>query len=161
MGYTLEAVIGTPDVLQPVVARWPVAVIAPLGLGLALVPMTDELFDAATDGTTKDALGFWRLPAGFDRGLSEWSVAGPIAFAEAEYFGGVGSQRAAVWDGGRLAVGPLISEEGDTFSSEEGGPISQVLARLGVRRDGHHDEFDTVDLGRNRDTADWLSEPRS
>jgi hypothetical protein len=150
VGYTLEAVIGAPDVLQPIVDRWPVAVIVPLGSGLALVPMTDELFDAATDGTTKDALGFFKLPAGFDRELAGWSAAGPVAYVEAEFFGGVGSQCAALWDGGRLALGPL--------AADEDGPISQVLARLGVSRDGQRDEFDSVGLDRHRHTEDWLPE---
>jgi hypothetical protein len=148
VGYTLEAVIGAPDVLQPIVDRWPVAVIVPLGSELALVPMTGELFDAATDGTTKDALGFFKLPAGFDRELAGWSAAGPVAYVEAEFFGGVGSQQAALWDGGRLTLGPL--------AADGSGPIAQVLTRLGVSREGHHDEFDTVGLGEHRHTEDWL-----
>jgi hypothetical protein len=150
VGYTLEAVIGAPDVLQPIVDRWPDAMIVPLASGLALVPMTDELFDAATDGTTQDAPGFFKLPTGFDRELAGWSAAGPVAYVEAEFFGGVGSQCAALWEGGRLTLGPM--------AADEDGPISQVLARLGVSRDGQRDEFDTVGLDRHRHTEDWLPE---
>uniref|UniRef100_A0AAU2VFF7 Uncharacterized protein n=1 Tax=Streptomyces sp. NBC_00003 TaxID=2903608 RepID=A0AAU2VFF7_9ACTN len=66
------------------------------------MPMTDEVFDAVTDGSTGAELGFWRLPGGFDGLLARWSAAGPLAYAEAEYFGGVGEQRAAVWQPERL-----------------------------------------------------------
>ncbi|MET8030591.1 hypothetical protein [Streptomyces avermitilis] len=36
------------------------------------------------------------------------SLAGrPVAYVEADYFGGVGEQQAAVWDGETIALGPL------------------------------------------------------
>ena len=156
MGYTLEALIGEPDVLRPVVRRWPVAALVTLDGSLSLIPMTDELFDAAGGGSGSEPLGFWKLPAQFDRDLAGWSAAGPVAYVEAEFFGGVGTQRAALWTGGRLALGPLSADE-DEPSDPAGSPISQVLARLGVGREGHHDEFDAVGLGRHRDTEGWIS----
>lgn len=161
MGYVLEAVVGAPEVLRPVVGRWPVAGLVTLGGDLALVPMTDALFDAAGGGAGGSALGFWRLPAGFERELAGWSADGPVAYVEAEFFGGVGTQRAALWAGGELALGPLSVDEGEPFEPA-GSPISQVLARLGVRREGGLDEFDAAGLGRHRDTAGWLAqEPRA
>ncbi|MFZ4239691.1 hypothetical protein ACOZGD_31515 [Streptomyces murinus] len=69
--------------------------------------MTDEVFDAVTDGGTEGALGFWRLPGGFEKLLARWSAAGPVAYVEAEYFGGTGEQRAAVSADGELVLGPL------------------------------------------------------
>ncbi|MEU8611429.1 hypothetical protein AB0C29_25920 [Actinoplanes sp. NPDC048791] len=152
MGYTLEAFIGDPGVLRPVVDRWPVAALVPLSAGLSLIPMTDELFDAAGGGPTSEALGFWKLPAGFE----PERVAGAVAYVEAEFFGGVGTQRAALWMSGRLALGPLFVGEDEHFAPA-GSPISQVLARLGAGREGHHDEFDAIGLGRHRHTEDWLS----
>ena len=70
------------------------------------MPMTDEVFDGVTDGSTAGDLGFGRLPGGFERLLAQWSVSGPVAYVEAEYFGGVGEQRAAVWADGALVLGP-------------------------------------------------------
>jgi hypothetical protein len=58
--------------------------------------------------------------------------------------------------GGRLVLGPLAVGEDEPFDPA-GSPISQVLARLGVGREGHQDEFDAVGLGRHRDTEGWLS----
>ncbi|MFE9694999.1 hypothetical protein [Micromonospora sp. NPDC005806] len=155
MGYTLEAIIGSAAALHTAVTQLSAAVPVPLAQDLALVPMTDELFDAVTDGTTEKVLGFWKLPGGFDRELTFWSSAGPVGYVEADFFGGVGSQRAALWVAGELVLGPLSVGEGEPFAPE-GSPISQLLARLGAERDGYRDEFEAVGLGRHRETADWL-----
>lgn len=98
------------------VAGVPESQVVPLGQGLSLMPMTDEVFDAVTDGSGGGGLGFWRLPGGFGTLLARWSAAGPIAYVEAEYFGGVGEQRAAVWVGGALALGPLDEPTKKRFS---------------------------------------------
>ncbi|MFG3577777.1 hypothetical protein [Micromonospora chersina] len=155
MGYTLEAIIGSAGALQVAVSQLPAAVLVSLAQDLALVPMTDELFDAVTDGTTQKVLGFWNLPGGFDRELASWSSAGPVGYVEADFFGGVGSQRSALWVAGELVLGPLYVSPGEPFAPE-GSPIAQLLARLGVERDGYGDEFEAIGLGRHRETADWL-----
>ncbi|MFB7576979.1 MULTISPECIES: hypothetical protein [unclassified Streptomyces] len=116
--------------------------------------MTDEVFDAVTDGSTA-GLGFWRLPGGFERLLAQWSAAGPVAYAEAEYFGGVGEQRAAVWVDGTLALGPLDAPTRRWFSRAV-SPISQALRRLGARRGLGEDEFEAVGLDRHRNNDDWI-----
>lgn len=157
MAYVLQAIIGSAAVLRAVLQdkdQVP-AVLVSLRQGAAMVPMTDELFDAVTDGAAEGPLGFSKLPGGFDRILADWSAVGPIGYVEAEYFGGDGSQRAALWADGRLMFGPLSVEEGQDWPAE-GSPISQVLARLGVDRTGHYDEFDTAGLAEHRDTEDWL-----
>ncbi|WP_203924102.1 hypothetical protein [Rugosimonospora africana] len=117
--------------------------------------MTDELHDAVTDGASARPLGFWKLPGGFDRILADWSSAGPIGYVEADYFGGVGSQRAVLWLHGQLLLGPLSLEEGRRFPPD-GSPISQILTRMGIDRTGHHDEFDAAGLSAQRQTRDWL-----
>jgi hypothetical protein len=154
MAYTLEAVIGPTTVLSVAAQDQACMVIVPLRQGLSLVPMTDQLFDELTDGSPSLSPGYWKFPGGFDRVLCRWSSTGPIAYIEAEYFGGVGRQCSAVWDSGTLVFGPAAIDEGppgpDAYS-----PISQALARLGVARGGHHDEFEAVGLGQHRRTDDW------
>lgn len=81
--------------------------------------------------------------------------AGPVAYVEAEYFGGVGEQAAAVWDGGALVLGPLHEPEGQP-SPPAGSPISQALRRLGVEAGAGEDEFTAAGLGRHRDVEGWL-----
>ncbi|MEU6226178.1 hypothetical protein [Streptomyces sp. NPDC047042] len=117
--------------------------------------MTDELFDAVTVGSAGKTLGFWKLPGGFDGRLAEWSAAGPVAYVEAEYFGGVGTQRAAVWAEGLLALGPVDTPaRGRLFRSIS--PISQALRQLGAVRALGEDEFDAVGLARHRDNDGWI-----
>ncbi len=157
VAYVLEAVLGRVAVLRTGIDRSTLsqAVLVPLEQGMALVPMTKALAGTVTDGGSTRALGFSVLPSGFDWVLAEWSVAGPVGYVEAEYFGGPGSQRAVLWSGGQLAFGPVAVGEQDP-RPPEGTPISQVLARLGVSRGDHFDEFDAAGLGRHRRTDGWL-----
>lgn len=155
MGYELQAVIAHCDLLHAVTRDRPEALVAALEQGLALLPITDEFFDSVTDGSRAGGLGFRCLPGGFEHRLAEWSLVGPIAYVEADYFGGVGSQRAAVWSGGELVFGPLNVAVGEAFSAE-GSPVSQALRCLGVVADDGADEFDAVGLGRHRHGDDWV-----
>lgn len=145
MGYELQAVIAGDGLLRAVSKDLAAARVATLGQGLALMPMTDELFDSVTDGSSDRPLGFWKLPGAFDQVLAEWSTAGPVAYAEADYFGGAGKQRAAVWAEGALEVGPL-----QTDSS-----ISRALRRLGAVAGAATDEFSAVGLDRHRYMEGW------
>ncbi|QNP67803.1 hypothetical protein [Streptomyces genisteinicus] len=156
MGYALEAVVARDEVVRAVSREVPGSHVVPLGQGLSLMPMTDEVFDAVTDGSERRDLGFWRLPGGFGTVLAQWSGTGPIAYVEAEFFGGVGEQRAAVWAGGSLVLGPL-GELAGTPSSDAVSPVSQALRRLGARRGLHGDEFEAVGLDRHRSNDDWIA----
>ncbi|MFD9821348.1 hypothetical protein [Streptomyces violascens] len=160
MGYELEAVIAGDELLRSASRGVPGASVVPLRQGLSLMPMTDEVFDAVTDGSAEGALGFWKLPAGFERLLAQWSLAGPVAYVEAEYFGGVGEQRAAVWADGALEAGPLDAPA-KTWFSHTVSPISQALRQLGVKRSLGEDEFDAVGLDRCRNNDDWISSSTS
>ena len=88
--------------------------------------------------------------------LAAWSVVDPVAYVEAEYFGGIGSQFVAVWQGGTLVLGPLVLTEDEPWPAPGWSPISQALRHLGVSVDGHYDEFDAIDLGRHRHVEDWV-----
>lgn len=153
--YCLQAVIATESVLRELAGSTAEARIVPLGQHLWLLPMTDALFDAVTVAGGPELDGFWKAPAGFDRLLSACSKAGPVAYVEADYFGGVGTQNALVWDEGKIVLGPLRLAPGDP-SPTTGTPISQALRRLGAAKGDHVDEFSAVGLGRHRYTDDWL-----
>ncbi|MFF1279205.1 hypothetical protein ACFVY4_00120 [Streptomyces sp. NPDC058299] len=68
-----------------------------------------------------------------------------MAYAEAEYFGGVGEENAAVWRDGELVLGPLHLAEGEPAPAG-GSPVCQVLRALSVHA-GQEDEFMAVGLG--------------
>ncbi|MGW5418676.1 hypothetical protein [Streptomyces sp. NPDC003943] len=154
MGYVLHAVIAGEEILRVASREVPGARVVPVRQGLSLMPMTDDVFDAVTSGSDSEDLGFWRLPGGFENLLARWSSTGPIAYVEAEYFGGAGEQRAAVWEGGALVLGPLDAPVKKRFSRTI-SPISQALRRLGARRSLGEDEFDAVGLDRHRRNEDW------
>lgn len=156
----MQAVIAGDELLRVASREVSGAQVVPLRQGLALMPITDEVFDAVTDGSDIGDLGFWRLPGGFDTLLAQWSAAGPIAYVEAEYFGGVGEQRAAVWAEGALALGPLDVPT-KKWLSRAVSPISQALRRLGARRTLGEDEFEAVGLDRHRNNDGWISSSAS
>lgn len=153
--YRLQAAIAAEPVLRVLAGSVDHARSVALGQHLWLLPMTDAMFDAVTIAAAPGLDDFWKAPAGLERVLAACSVHGPVAYAEADYFGGVGTQCAQVWDAGTVVLGPLHLPEGEPFPAD-GSPISQSLRRLGTVKGDHIDEFDAVGLGRHRDTANWL-----
>lgn len=156
VGYELAAVIAAESVLHATFADLTGTEIVPIEQGLALLPITDEFFDSVSDPTASEAADFWKLPRGFPERLASRSVAGPIAYVEAEFFGGIGSQSAQVWANADTVFGPVHLAEGEP-TPEDGTPISQALRHLGVRTGGEGDEFDGAGLGRHRHIEDWLA----
>ncbi|MEU8412035.1 hypothetical protein AB0C24_04570 [Amycolatopsis japonica] len=134
--YCLRAVIVTESARRRVLDSLEGARLVALGQNLSLMPVTETRFDTGP--------------------LAECSEHGAVAYVEAEYFGGAGTQFAQVWEGGETVLGPLHVDE-DEPDPADGSPISQALRRLGALKGDHFDEFDAVGLGRHRDTDDWLS----
>lgn len=165
MSYELQALIGTLELLRVAAAEVPAARVVPLAQGLALIPVTSGVLAALQgDGSVRKpggGSGFSWYSDGFELRLAAWSKAGPIACVEADYSGGSGTQRAAVWEGGRVVLGPLAIGE---FSPvpPEGAPISQALRRIGARaEEGRLDEFDSVGLGAHPSTGSWAGTDRA
>ncbi|WP_225848791.1 hypothetical protein [Streptomyces sp. HPF1205] len=156
MGYDLQAVIGGSEQLRSATRHFPEARLAPLAQGLSLMPMTDQLFDAVTNGEKSEFPDLWKLPGGFGAVLAAWSQQGPVAYVEAEYFGGVGQQAAVAWAGGSIVLGPLTWAEKQPCPPA-GSPISQALRRLGVVATPDEDEFSSAGLHRHRETERWIS----
>lgn len=76
------------------------------------------------------------------------SMGGSVMYFETEYFGGAGSQGAAVFRSGEIAYGPKAAEV---------GPIIEALELLEIRTSAQGaDAFQTVGLGRHRQTVDLL-----
>ncbi|EOD66602.1 hypothetical protein [Amycolatopsis vancoresmycina] len=155
MGYQLQGAIAAEPVLRELAGTAEYARIVPLTRHLCLLPMTDALFDEITVAGAAELDVFWKAPAGFGRALAACSAGGPVAYVEADYFGGSGTQAAQLWDGGQVVLGPLHLAEGKPIPAE-GSPISRALRWLGVVKGEHFDEFDAAGLGRHRETAGWL-----
>ncbi|MFI6808731.1 hypothetical protein ACIBO6_27575 [Streptomyces luteogriseus] len=156
MSYDLKAVIAGEEILRTATRGLCAVRLASIGQGLSLMPVTGALLENLTDGSGDGASELRRLPGGFEKALAGWSAGGPVAYVEAEYFGGVGEQWAAVWDAGAVVLAPLHVDEGEPFPPA-GSPISQALRRLGVVTHAGEDEFSAVGLDRHRHCEAWIS----
>lgn len=148
MSFTLEAIL-----LDEAAARhapdFPTVV---LSESITLLPVTDDVFDqvAATSPSRETRDPFWKLSGALEALIIDVSRYGRVAYIEADYFGGTGTQTAAVWQESQVIMEP---EHADGI-----GPINRALNVLGVMAAPGQDEFDAVKLGRHRRTSAWIDE---
>lgn len=114
-----------------------------------MIPFTDDLFEEVGGDGERDH--FYKYSPELELWMQRVSLESPIAYVEAEYFGGVGCQNSVVWVNGALALGPVHAENA----------INQALKILGVRSIDEHDEFDALGLGKHRGTESWLQKRES
>ncbi len=146
MGYHLQAIISTRQVLQERCADFAAAVVVPLAAGFALIPVTDELLDEI--GASGDSGEFYKFTPAVADWLRAISASGPAAYVEAEYFGGVGGQSSTVWSRGELLLAP----------THEPRAINRALRVLGISCGTSRDEFEAIGLPRHRHMEDWLDD---
>src|SRR5438552_930519 len=96
MGYEIEAFVAKEALLREHRSAFRNAYLAPLGQGFALIPLTRALFDevnrhAACEDRT-GLHGFELLSPAIAAWAERISREGQIAYVEAGYFGGSGSQ---------------------------------------------------------------------
>ena len=152
MGYVLTAVLGERSVLARATSLLTHSRLVPLSPTIGMIPVTDALLDSlvADETASENAFpGFISLSAPLADVLASLSEQGPAAYVEADFFGGVGEQRAVAWHGSTVVLGPM----------ERANAINQALRLLGVRRSLVMDEFDVVGMGRHRATENWLEAP--
>ncbi|MET8232939.1 hypothetical protein ABZS77_19940 [Micromonospora sp. NPDC005298] len=166
MGYQLSAVIADADLLREQTAELDHAVLGELRQDFALLPVTPQLVVELTgslpdytvdDRSAEHPFGLVLSTALVDL-LSGWSRSGPVAYAEAEFGGGVGHQAAAVWLGGELAWGPRFDDVFD--APRDQWPINEALTRLGVEPGTWIDPFAELGLHLERNTDGWLAHGR-
>jgi hypothetical protein len=152
MAHAVNAIIVGIALEETILAEIPGARAIPLKKGLCLVPITDELFDVLKsrypDMTEASSKSFRKFSGPLERALESVSLHGPIAYFETEYFGGTGTQSAAVWRDGRLLMPPAKAPR---------GPINRALRHLGIRLVWSRDAFQIVGLDRYRSNEDSLA----
>lgn len=143
MGYYLQAIIGKQQTLAQHASAFRHVHLVPLEKDIAMIPITDALYDEIADGGQIER--FYKLSPGIEEWARRISMAAPVAYIEAEFFGGAGGQSAVAWSSGSRTLGPLHSEQA----------INEALRLLGVQKGGARDEFDAIALGRHRNIEDW------
>lgn len=158
VSYELRALAGLHEVAAQAAGE---AGVTPVELpqGYALVPITPQVFDSLGGGEGRPfGDTFWFLSSGVDALARRVSHASPIAYLEADMFGGAGTQAMVAWRDGEVWAGPATTEfrwpPPDPASSPQWA-INQALRNLGVDRGEAFDEFDALNLGKSRHTENW------
>lgn len=145
MAYTLQAIIAKRGVLN----RHPLegANLVSLKQGYEMLPFTDSFikkhqipFLPLTDE------GVEQLPESINKLCAALSKEQQLAYVEAEFFGGAGTQACVVFENGETKLGPKVNESA----------INEALSVLGAEKTTHYDEFEAIGLDVHRDTNEWV-----
>ncbi|WP_264942169.1 hypothetical protein [Sphingomonas canadensis] len=118
--------------------------------GLHIAPLGYQQIDKLTRlEPGRYSEGFKSFSEGLQAALLKAVDGGTLAFVETNYFGGTGSQAAAVIAGGKVAMQAATAVTRNPVRRDD--PINSALRALGVEAASGMDEFDTVGLGRFRD----------
>ena len=144
MGYTIQALLGNEDLLSK--ASSENTRVVTLSQGFGLIPFDEhlrEVYDLAPFYLVSSDGGIPEFIQQLAIGLSKH---GCVAYIEADFFGGVGSQASMVWCQEEKTEGPWVVDNA----------INLALRRLGVEKGGFIDRFEALGLGRHRSTDDWI-----
>jgi len=164
MGYELNALFGKTETLKQIQFPPKDIKLATLRQRFTLLPLPKydeeegdyEGFSRIYFETDEDIhmLECGLIPKRIYNQVLQLSKVDKIAFLYADTFGGVGEQYAVVWEHGKI-----LKEYPTTWNDNPHTwvhmPINQALKVMGVIREGKYDEFDTMQLGKYRDTFGW------
>ncbi len=150
--YCLYGIVGKSRDLLHKRLEYPGAGVVYLDQGIGMIPISEELLNAIERSET--SLGATKQP-GFEF-LSEvvlaWarrlSKGTTLAYLEAEFISGEGTESAVVWRDGVVVLGPLRGT----------GAVNRALRTLGVSVPSRREEFEVVGLGKHRSPEDWLAD---
>jgi hypothetical protein len=149
MGHNIVAVIGAPADVARVVSVAGCPAPTKLEFGLEIVPLGHQQIDRLTALKPGEYFEGTYLSAGLQRALMQAAGDGSLAYIETNYFGGTGSQAAALFSAGNVIMRASLPIGREPASRDD--PINTALRALGVRAAGREDEFGAIGLGRFRD----------
>ncbi|MGV3664074.1 MAG: hypothetical protein ACO1TE_28135 [Prosthecobacter sp.] len=145
MGHSLTAIIASAPVVEPLVQKHSFLVSIPLREPLFLVPVEDDDMARLVSPSSDWAEGFVYLSSAWRDFLARHVTPGPLIYLETDYFGGMGTQAAAVF---------AAAQPPQFFTGT--GAINRALRTLGVvSQSPGQDEFDFLGLARHCDTGEW------
>jgi hypothetical protein len=157
VSYELRALVALHQAAAQTAAAAGVAAVE-LPQGYALVPVTPLAADRLGGAAKPPGSGVRGLSSGVEALARKVSHTSPIAYLEAEMFGGTGTQAMVVWRHGELSLGPVITQfrwpPPDPAANQQWA-LNHALRELGVDRGSAFDEFDALNLGMHRRTQDW------
>jgi len=152
--YCLYAVVGKSRELLTKDLEYPEAAVVHLGEGIGMVPLSEDLLQAIdrSAGSVPAPLepGFEFLSRNVAAWVRALSRGATLAYTEAEFIAGEGTESAVVWRDGEVALGPLHGT----------GAVNLALRALGVKAPSGREEFEVVGLGRHRQPHEWLEDLR-
>lgn len=144
MGHCVRAIIGAHKDIQQIENNWLAKGIKlPQGYGMifltdALLDNIGELFESANEPSDPETVTSYLLQV--------YSFRTKLAYIEADYFGGIGTQSGILYENGNISI-PLCSGK---------GAINILLRELGVWHEVNKDEFDSLNLGIYRRMDKWI-----
>ncbi len=148
--HQVQAFVGARTILELIQRQFAQSCVVDLDQGLALLPLSDELYDAIPgDLAAAPEGGFVLLAPKIVELLKQTSTYGVVGYFETNYHGGDGDQGAVLARMEAFVFGPQVGD----------GSINQMLHLQGARRVGERDEFDAVGLGRYRTNPKWIEQP--
>ena len=154
--HDVKALIAKSEKLTARARQFESAIVCPLVQGFSLLPITDALAKELTAYQSDTKVALTKPIQEFSDGLHalaiEISYDSPVAYVTTFYFGGRGGQDALVWSKGDLRFSPATQGYDQSWPNT---PISQALRVIGVVAEKGKDEFDTVGLGKHRETHQW------
>lgn len=149
MGYYLQAFICRELDQSLLTKKFDKAVGVGLGQGLALIPMTEDLFDEINNFCSSPSVEkFEYMTENVEQKVLDTIGDRKFAYVEAEYFGGEGGQIAIIWNNNRR-------EQILSFGQDK---INEVLRSFSVTTKQGQDEFVTLGFGLRRNTREWIED---
>ena len=144
MGHCVRAMIGAHKDIQRIENDWFAKEIK-LPQGYGMIFLTDvllddigELFESANESSDPETVTSYLL--------QNYSFHTKLAYIEADYFGGIGTQSGILYEKGNISIPPCSGK----------GAINILLRELGVWREVNKDEFDSLNLGIYRRMDKWI-----
>lgn len=163
MGHHINALIGCREALAPLISRLGSPDPTELDFQLLLVPLDEQRLDELAVSAEEPFAGFTYLTPRLAEALARANETRRFLYIETEYFGGMGGQGAALFEGGAMVWRCSESTEASMNqrpwfapafatppASPSKSPISQGLEMIGVIAAAGRDEFDRLDLVRFR-----------
>jgi|GEM_PF-1876153 len=166
MGYELNALFGKTEALKQIQFPPEGVKLVELSQGFSLLPLHTHSYEGALDGDFEFTTVYFNddelihetqygsLPERIYQSIAH-TKNHKIALFYADYFGGIGQQYAIVWENGEVTQEFPMTWNRDVRSIHK-MPINCALKLMGVVKvDDNIDLFDSVGLGRFRETSSW------